>query len=105
SPVTTRRTPRSTLFPYTTLFRSLRRRRSRLRQRDLRHAQARAGERRQLPGDAEDGETVRAVRRDLDVEDVIVEAEIGDEVPSEGRVAVEDEDPRLVLRAESQLAL
>src|SRR5213079_242888 len=80
-------------------------RRSRLRQRDLRHAQARAGERRQLPGDAEDGETVRAVRRDLDVEDVIVEAEIGDEVPSEGRVAVEDEDPRLVLRAESQLAL
>src|SRR5207249_8034915 len=83
SPVTTRRTPRSTLFPYTTLFRSLRRRRSRLRQRDLRHAQARAGERRQLPGDAEDGETVRAVRRDLDVEDVIVEAEIGDEVPSE----------------------
>src|SRR5256885_7234076 len=54
---------------------------------------------------SEDGETIRTVRCGLDVEDMIVEAEMRDEVRAERRVAVEDEDPRLVLQAESQLAL
>src|SRR5207249_4313861 len=68
-------------------------------------AQARAGQRRQLPRHSEDGETIRTVRCGLDVEDMIVEAKMRDEVRAERRVAVEDEDPRLVLQADSQLAL
>src|SRR5439155_1030915 len=68
-------------------------------------AQARAGERPQLPRHAEDGEAVRTVGGDLHLEDVVVEAEMRDEVPAERRVAVEDEDPRLVLRTDSELPL
>src|SRR5438045_1575753 len=79
--------------------------RARLLQRGLGRREARAREGGELARDPEDREAVGAVRRDLDLEDMVVQTQEGDEVLAEPRVGVEEEDPRLVLVAEPQLAL
>ena len=61
-----------------------------------------AGERRDLAGDAQHGEAVGPVRRDLDVEDDV--AEVAREGRAEGRVVGQHEDA-LVLVGQAQLAL
>src|SRR3989442_1755112 len=54
---------------------------------------------------AEHRQAVGTVRRDLDVEHLIVEAELFHDVGADGGVAVEEQQARLVLLAETELAL
>ncbi len=76
-----------------------------LDRRDPRRAQRRARECGELARDPDHRETVRAVRRDLDLEHDVVEAEPAHEVGAERRVGAEREDAGVVLLAQSQLAL
>jgi hypothetical protein len=61
-------------------------------------------ERRHLPRDAEHREAIGPVRRDLDLEDHVVQPQIADEIPADRRVGREEEDARAVL-ADAQLGL
>ena len=67
-------------------------------QSDVRHPKRHARRRRHLPRDPDDREEVRAVRRDLDVEDRIVEAVGLLEVGPRLEVVGDDQDPRVLGR-------
>ena len=81
------------------------RRLPRLAQRDLRRAQPPAGQRGQLAGHAQHRQAVRPVGRDLDLEHVVVEAQVRDEVGAERGARVEQQQAPLMLFTQPQLAL
>ena len=72
---------------------------------DARRFEGRAGQRGDLARHAEHREAVGTVRRDLDVEHLIIEAELFHDVGADGGVAVEEQQARLVLLAETELTL
>src|SRR5262249_30864809 len=67
--------------------------------------QPRGGQRGELARHAQHRQAVGAVRRDLDLQHVIVETELLHEIGADGGVAVEQQQAGFVLLAEAELAL